>query len=195
MIIRQLDQSETDQVAGIHFRYLKQGVLPLLGESFLNDFYKILLYQKNIITYVVVQNNKIVGFATCGSNSQNLPWRMIKGLWPKILSALFKNPPIFFKLIHLPFYPGFRGMVYPNNQKAGEIFSLVVVPTSRGQGIGAALIDKCRWQLKKSGCKYFVLSVRVLMKEANSFYKRIGLKKMKTTKFLGESFIFWKGTI
>src|SRR3989304_8077536 len=186
--IRKFKKDDINQVAKIHFNYLKLGRLSSLGESFLKDFYKTLLSQDNIITYVALQDNMITGFATLGINFKNLPIVMVKNLWFKTISVVLRNPSLLFKLIQLPFYPSFKD----TSKDYAEILSLVVVPKARGQGIGRKLVESCDNFAKKMGCKNFVLSTRARMQDANDFYEKIGFKKIKIVKFLGEDFVFWQ---
>jgi len=192
MTLRKLKLNDIGQVAKLHHAYLNQGILPTLGISFLEGFYKVLLSQENIITFVVVKDNTIVGFATTGTGIETLPKLVIKKLWKEVLTSVLKNPMLLLKMVQVPMYPGFKQKSAQN--RPGEILFLAVDPKNRGQGIGKSLIGRCGKQLKAAGCRHFILSVRESMLDANSFYKNIGLKKLKVTKFLGENFVFWQGT-
>lgn len=186
MLIRKIVQEDIPQVADIHFKYLSLGVLHELGENFLQSFYKSLAKDENTFTLVAVSNSKIVGFATGATNLRAIPKDMILRLLLPAILAVIKNPFLAVKLFQTLFYPSFK-----SNSKIGEIFSLAVIPSARGKGIGTDLIKACQIEFKKRGFSHFQLSVREKMQEANIFYQKLKLKKKGSARFLDEKIIFY----
>lgn len=186
MIIRKITIEDIPEVAYIHFKHLKVGVLSHLGENFLREFYKSLLNQNSTFTFVAFHDSKIIGFATGAINLQTVPKALITDLWLPTLFAVIKNPAIAVKLLQTPFYPSFK-----TNVDIGEIFSLAVTPGFRRQGVASKLIESCKKEFKKRNCKYFQVSVRKRMHHANSFYLKMKLKQKSSAKFLNEEIIFY----
>lgn len=190
VLIRKLQKNDIPEVGRIHFKYLKEGIIANLGNNFLEKFYNKTLTQKNIFTFVAGEKGKIVGFATGALKLEIIPMVMFKNLWLDTLIAIVKNPLLFFKLVETPFYPNFK-----SKNDFGEIFTIAVLPEYRNHGIGTNLIKKLKSEFKKNNCKYFQVSVREKMRDANSFYQNLGLKKKTVAKFLGEDVIFYEGRI
>ncbi len=186
IVIRDFEREDIPQIAEIHYKYLKLGLLSRLGESFLQRFYKSLLKNSNTFTLVAVDDSQIVGFVTGAMNLRTIPRTMIYNLWFPAAVAVAKRPAIIAKLIKTFFYPSFR-----ENKKVGEIFSLVVIPSYRKHGIGAKLVKSCQKEFKKRGCKNYQVSVREKMVGANQFYQKLNLKKRHSTEFLGEEINFY----
>ncbi|MDO8487505.1 MAG: GNAT family N-acetyltransferase [Candidatus Curtissbacteria bacterium] len=186
MLIRTIEEKDIPQIASIHFRYLKVGILSALGESFLGIFYKSFMGNSNTFTLVVVDDSKIVGFASGATNLKTILKATILSLWFPVMITVIKKPNIFAKLAQTPFYPSFK-----SGQNFGEIFSLAVVPSARGKGIGTKLIKACQIEFKKRGYNHFRLSVREKMQEANIFYQKLKLKKKGSARFLNEKIIFY----
>lgn len=187
MKLKLLSARETPQVAKIHKLYLKEGTLAKLNESFLRDFYKSTIDEKNIFTVVASKGDEVMGFATGAVNLSSVPKTIIPKVLKSFILATLKNPPIIFKIAQMPFYPSFI-----RKTNSAEIFSIAVVPKYQGKGIGKLLINYCRKEFKKRGYDNFLVSVRNDM-EVNSFYEKIGLEKVKSTKFLGDKINFWQG--
>lgn len=188
VLIRKLAAPDIKRIASLHRKYLREGIIAKLGQDFLEDFYKVTLNQKSVFTLVAVEENDIVGFVTGAVHLKAVPQIMLRALAKSVLISVVKNPQILPKLIQIPFYPSFA-----KNNNFGEIFSIVVTAQKRGQGIGSHLIRACCQEFRKRKCRLFVLSARKSMKDTSVFYEKVGLKKEKTVKFLGEKIVFWKG--
>lgn len=188
MTIRKLEQQNIGHVAEIHRKYLNDGLLANLGYNFLKEFYKLLLMEKSSFTFVATEKNKITGFITAASDLNRIKKNALRNLWHLVLMQVLKNPSLIAKVLGLPFYPGFK-----KDAQIPEILSLAVTPENRGKGIGKALLARCKEEFKRRGFKSFLLSVRSSMREANAFYQKIGLVKVKTATFLGEEVVFYKG--
>lgn len=188
MTIRKLEQLDIGNIAQIHQKYLNDGLLANLGYDFLREFYKSLLMEKSSFTFVATEKSKIAGFVTAASDFNRIKKSALRNLWHLVLMQVLKNPILITKVLGLPFYPGFK-----KDSKIPEILSLAVTPENRGKGIGKALLTSCKQEFKKRGFASFLLSVRSSMKEANAFYQKIGLVKVKTATFMGEEIVFYKG--
>ncbi|MEX2028726.1 MAG: N-acetyltransferase [Candidatus Curtissbacteria bacterium] len=182
-----LSANKASQIANMHKLYLKEGTLAKLDENFLKDFYLSTTNEKNIFTVVASEGNEVLGFATGAVNLNSVPRIIIPKVARSFILAILKNPLIILKIAQMPFYPSFI-----HRTKSAEIFSIAVLPNYQGKGIGKSLIKYCRNEFKKKGYDNFLVSARDDM-EANNFYKKIGLKKVKSTRFLGDKINFWQG--
>ena len=66
--------------------------------------------------------------------------------------------------------------------KIGEIVSLVVKSSMRGQGIGSFLLEEAKKWLRQSECKTIRVRANAVRKEAHKFYENHGFEEMKTQK-------------
>lgn len=188
--IRKLSNKDIPNVALIHYKYLKLGVLSHLGRDFLEKFYQVLLAQRSTFTLVATFDNSIAGFATGATNLNIITKIMISNLWFPTLVTIVKNPSLIIKLAQMPFYPSFK-----ENKKIGEIFTIAVKPEYRRKKIGTLLIKECAKEFKTLGYRVFQVSVRKKMKAANLFYQKLGLSKKREARFLGEEIIFYYGKL
>lgn len=189
MNIGKLAQSDVKKVAALHRNYLSDGFLANLGQKFLEKFYSAVLTQKNIFIFAAREDNKIVGFLCGATQTSTMPKIMFEKLWKELLTIILKNPLVLIKLMQIPFYPGFKP-----KKDTGEILTIALLPEYRGRGIGKKLILESKKEFRQNYYHHFFISVRDNMKEANNFYRKIGLKKVKSKKFLGEVINFWQGS-
>lgn len=188
--IQKLDKDKIPQVANIHRQFLSSGFMASFGLIFLEKFYETLLNSEDIFTFIAIDGQGVLGFVTATSNVKYLPRLIITNLWKEVLIMVIKNPPLILKILQLPFYPSFN-----DKNSNCEILSIAVVPSARRHGLGKKLIFASKSEFKRRKFKKFQLSARDSMEEANIFYKKIGLKKIKSAKFLQEKINFWQGNL
>jgi ribosomal protein S18 acetylase RimI-like enzyme len=63
----------------------------------------------------------------------------------------------------------------------GEVDSLVTAEDARGQGVGSALLDACRDELKRRGARYWSIGVVEANTEAIRLYERFGFQPFVRT--------------
>ena len=185
--IKKLDKDKIPQIAGIHKQCLSNGLIASFPLDFLEKYYDALSKSKDVFTFIAVDDQKVLGFITATYNVKTLPKILIIHLWKEVI-ILIKNPLFLVKILQLFFHPSLR-----DKKSSCEILSIAVVPSARRHGLGKKLISAAKLEFKRKGFKKFQLSVRDSMEEANIFYQKIGLKKVKSAKFLGETINFWQG--
>lgn len=188
--IQKLDKDQILQIVNIHKQFLSSGFMASFPLIFLEKYYETLLNSEDVFTFIAVDGQKVLGFVTATSNVKSMPRLIITSLWRKVLIMVIKNPLLILKILQVPFYPSFN-----DRNSNCEILSIAVVPSARRHGLGKKLIFASKLEFKRRKFKNFQLSVRDSMKEANSFYKKIGLKKIKSAKFLQEKINFWQGNL
>ncbi|QFU92173.1 N-acetyltransferase [Amycolatopsis sp. YIM 10] len=68
------------------------------------------------------------------------------------------------------------GATFDFGELRGEVDSLVVDPAVRGDGIGTALLEACRAELKNRGIEYWSIGVLAANTGAASLYERLGFR-------------------
>jgi ribosomal protein S18 acetylase RimI-like enzyme len=63
----------------------------------------------------------------------------------------------------------------------GEVDSLVTAEDARGQGVGSALLDACREELKRRGARYWSIGVVEANTQAIKLYERFGFRPFVRT--------------
>jgi len=186
MIIRFVNESDINKIVKIHKVYLKKGLFSKFSERFLRSFYKVMLHDKGTITYVLEDNNEILGFITGSLNMSNLKVKIVQNLWFLLGIEVFVQPQVFIKVLKVNSYPSFK------NIGQAEILSVVLVPKARGKGEGGKMIKQIISFFKYKGCKSIIVSVRDNMQKANKFYSKNGFKKVNQINFLGEEVNIWQ---
>ncbi len=189
VLIRKLKEKDIESVVLLHLNYLNKGFLANLGTEFLRDFYQSTLNIESVFTIVAIESSKPIGFLMGATNLNIFPRLMIACLWQKLILVIFLKPKILLKLIQIPFYPSFKKDIQ------GEILSVAVSKDFQRKGIGKLLINAAKKEFSKRNIKNYHLSVRAKMIGSNLFYKKIGMKKEKTSKFMGDEIIFWTNEI
>jgi len=70
---------------------------------------------------------------------------------------------------------------WPTGNRVGEIETLTVLPTERGQGLGTRLLDAAEQRLASVGARDVMLSVLVGNDDALRFYRRRDMVPVLTT--------------
>ena len=68
------------------------------------------------------------------------------------------------------------GPTFDFGARRGEVESLVVAPAARGMGIGTALLQASRGELRRLGCSYWSVSVMEANHGAVQIYERAGFR-------------------
>jgi ribosomal protein S18 acetylase RimI-like enzyme len=73
------------------------------------------------------------------------------------------------------------GPTFDLGQAYGEIDSLVTAETRRGLGVGTALLEACRVELKGRGVRYWSIGVVEANPRAADLYERLGFRPLSRT--------------
>jgi ribosomal protein S18 acetylase RimI-like enzyme len=68
------------------------------------------------------------------------------------------------------------GPTFDLGEVRGEVDSLVTAEAVRGQGVGSALLDACRGELKRRGARYWSIGVVEGNTRAVELYERVGFR-------------------
>lgn len=185
-MIRELIESDISAVARIHHQEMI-GFLPELGIDFLEKFYRISLYLKNITTFVAFENDQVLGFVCLATRTKGLFFHIIKrdlfGFSFLFLKYFITHPGKIKKLVKVLTYPGF-------SQGGPELLSIAVQKKQQKKGIGRSLFKKTCQFFKKKGIKKFKVSVYDRL-AANIFYRKMGATFYSSFDFLGEKMNYY----
>ena len=73
--------------------------------------------------------------------------------------------------------------------KVGEIVSLIVLNSTRGQGVGKTLTKKAEAYLTEHGCTTIKVRANAVRADAHEFYHRLGFEHIKTQKIFLKNLI------
>ena len=68
------------------------------------------------------------------------------------------------------------GPTFDLGELRGDVDSLVTAEAARGQGVGSALLDACRTELKRRGARYWSIGVVEANTRAVELYERLGFR-------------------
>ena len=68
------------------------------------------------------------------------------------------------------------GPTFDLGPRRGEVESLVVAPRARGAGVGTALLQEARRELRRRGCTHWSVSVMEANASAAALYERVGFR-------------------
>ena len=77
------------------------------------------------------------------------------------------------------------GATFDLGELRGDVDSLVTAERARGRGVGTALLNACREQLKRRGARYWSIGVVEANTRAVDLYQRLGFRPF-TRSLLGE---------
>lgn len=69
-----------------------------------------------------------------------------------------------------------EGPTFDLGEIRGEVDSLVIAETARGRGIGTALLEACRDELRRRGARYWSIGVVDANARAIELYERLGFR-------------------
>ena len=68
------------------------------------------------------------------------------------------------------------GQTFDFGERRGEVDALAVVPEARGSGVGTALLERAREELRRRGCRYWTIGVMEANAGAAALYERVGFR-------------------
>lgn len=174
-----------NDVVDIHLKTFDGFFLTFMGKGFLRKMYAAYVPHKLSGLFVVISDEKPVGFLAYSADMSGLYKRMVKrGLisfvWYAFL-AFLRRPKAFFKL----FGALKKSDEAKKEEKYTRISSIGVLPSEKGKGLGGALIDSLKTDADVEGCEYILLETDAENNDkVNKFYSDNGftLYREYTTK-------------
>jgi len=161
------------QIAIIHENLLAEGVLAKLGSNFLMKLYKALVNDSEAAVYVIQENEKILAFVSCTTNTNNFYKQFIYSNWTSMILILPKLcTPILLKR-------SFSLLKYlikktDNETPVAELLSIAVAKDAHRVGLGSKLMTKVFDFMKENHVDSFKVTAALTQKSAHKFYESKG---------------------
>lgn len=142
MIITDIKQDHTAQIAKLHMQGISTGFISSLGIDFVTALYEVIAQSKSSFGFVAQEANKIVGFVAFTANISKLYKLVVlrKGLrFGFLLAGKMFSLRRIKKVFETLFYPTrIRKMHLPK----AELLSIVVAKEQQSKGIASAMIRR-----------------------------------------------------
>jgi len=180
------DNGLCHQAACLHIRSIHHGLLPLLGDQFLQEMYLCIAVAPEAGVWAMADGDKLVGFiAGCASVRRAYRWLMINH---GIRLALAAGPALFrfsviAKMYSILSYP-LRRRKIPAKAPVpeAELLAIAVDANEYGKGHGKNLIRAFEGSLRQWGVHEYRVLTNIAETESNSFYRATGFEPAGTIK-------------
>ena len=156
--LRKATYNDVNAIVDIHNQAFPDFFLTSLGDGFLRLYYRCMCKCKEAVTLCAVEDDKVVGFSTTALKSAGFNTRLIKnnmiGFMMEGVRLLFSCPKSLFRL-----FKNFtkKSTDVADDGEYAELFSIGVLPTCQGKGIGGLLLaDTERAVSEWGGCKTLI---------------------------------------
>ena len=181
-ILKINDFSHVNDLASLHAKNII-GKSSNIGVEFLSKIYQTFLQDRNIRIWILVHNEKAVGFL-CGCDSN-------KKIYKKFL---FKNFSFLFflflrNILNLSFIKDAYGLIIlfltAKNFSSGnsELLSIAISKNFRNKHYGKKLIQELEFYLKKKNKKEYIVKLESNNKRAINFYLSNKFKQTLKTNY------------
>lgn len=176
MELRIVEKEEIEDVVSIHCAAFRDFFLTELGHDFLATYYEAFRKSDRAILLGCFENNRLLGFSAGAYVSAGFNKYLVKSnLLPFLLQGIkimLVKPSSILRLIK-----NFKKVDNTIVDKGlyAELFSIAVLPSQQGLGIGKQLMKKFETDLKIKGCKEVSLTTDVEHNDSTLlFYQSVG---------------------
>lgn len=162
------------RVAELHKQSIDQGFLPVLGVRFLTILYWAIDSDKDSVLIVEESEGEVVGFVSASLGMRAVVKRMLHRPF-SLFCALFPSVVMLGRLVKI--FEVLRYASSSHSEKGfprAELLSIAVTPSFRGKKVSDKLYDKLKIHLKSKNVLAFCITVGSELKNARSFYDRMG---------------------
>jgi ribosomal protein S18 acetylase RimI-like enzyme len=157
------------EVAQIHTETLAVGLLPSLGQPFLESLYRSAARDKSCVFIVAVEDGRIIGFVMGSIAPPSLYLRSAFQSLPKILAAILKRPRLLRRLLSV-----LRYSAKSTSNPSAELLSIAVSHEHRGTGISGALLREFKSKMMIRNIRKFRVTAADTQVAALKFYRKNG---------------------
>lgn len=176
MDIKVLDAKFAFDLALLHCSGIPTGFISSLGQEFVTALYEAIAEDKNSFGYVVVEDEKVLGFVAFTADLNALYKSVVlqRGLkFASMLAIKAFSLKTIKKVFETLFYPS---RIKKMNLPSAELLSIVVADESQGKGLGLQLLQKGLAGCAKRGIDKVKVLVGVDNKPANELYQKCGFE-------------------
>ena len=176
MDIKVLDAKFAFDLALLHCSGIPTGFISSLGQEFVTALYEAIAEDKNSFGYVVVEDEKVLGFVAFTADLNALYKSVVlqRGLkFASMLAIKAFSLKTIKKVFETLFYPS---RIKKMNLPSAEWLSIVVADESQGKGLGLQLLQKGLAGCAKRGIDKVKVLVGVDNKPANELYQKCGFE-------------------
>ncbi len=180
MVVRIPKNEDIDKISTIHKESFDGFFLSELGDYFLKVYYSAMLNNDKAILLGCYDNDKLVGFCAATTLSKGFNSQLIKSNFYSFLKvgiSLLISKPL--ALIRIFKNLNKSSNSFEDNGEYAELFSIGVLPTHQGKGIGKLLLDELESLLKNKQVQQLSLTTDYHDNEkALNFYRKSNYQDM-----------------
>jgi|GEM_PF-3002138 len=184
ILIRIASREDLKDALRLYTEHMFDSHLSRFGNSFVENYLKIILESKNCIT-LVASESRTVGFIMAAFDSRKLSCELFFNFQIPLscIKRVLAHPGMAFKSLGLIFYPFITGVKGINS----ELLFIAIEPEYRNKDLGANLIKKALDLIKEKGIKEVKVSTLVANEAINRLLKKLGFEPGKTFKLFGKN--------
>jgi ribosomal protein S18 acetylase RimI-like enzyme len=171
------------EIARVHVREIRHGVLSLLGESFLATLYRELAVAPQTGVWIATEQGQVIGFIAGSADVRRSFRTVLRRAWLPLLrstSGAVFNPSVFRKAVPLLLYP-FRSPATTGHAITGcdsvtaELLAIAISPQAQRRGVGRALVHAFEHAIQSWGAGgYYRVATNHADPGSNAFYCNLG---------------------
>lgn len=185
--IRNATQNDISEICNFHKRIFSDYYLSHLGYDVLYSYYNHFIMNPGSITYIAINDNKVIGIALTVKDFENTISKFYKSAKSLIIKGLIKGLFRLDKVILKNTFSRISKALFlkedpVTNPKGYTLLSLAVDSSFQGKNISQKLIENTEQDLSMLNQSNYYLSVLPGNLRAINFYKKIGFVVTRTTK-------------
>jgi ribosomal protein S18 acetylase RimI-like enzyme len=157
------------KVAQIHAKNLTVGLLPVLGQPFLEGLYRSAARDRSSVLIVAVEEGRVIGFAMGSIYPPSFYLGSMLVSFPRILGAIAKRPRVLGRILSV-----LRYAARSNSNPAAELLSIAVCRKCRGTGVSVALLREFKLKMMVNDVHSFRVTAADTQMAALKFYRKNG---------------------
>ncbi len=176
MILSELKNKHSQEVAKLHIEGISTGFISSLGHDFVTVLYGAIAESKLAFGFVAEEENSVLGFVAFTTNLSKLYKSVIlkKGLrFTFLLAGKMFSLKQMKKVFETLFYPG---RIKKMNLPSAELLSIVVAEEGRGKGLATTLMQKGLAECARRGIEKVKVLVGADNEPANKLYLKCGFE-------------------
>ena len=179
ILIRVALREDLKDALRLYTEHMFDSHLSKFGNSFVENYLKIILESKNCVT-LVASESRAIGFIMAAFDSRRLSCELFFNIQIPFscIKRVLAHPGMAFKSLGLIFYPFNAGVRGVNS----ELLFIAIEPEYRNKDLGANLIKKALDLIKEKGIKEVKVSTLVANEAVNRLLKKLGFELKKNFK-------------